>query len=234
MRTTTRPALLAVGAVATLALSLTACNDGSGTQDSAVGTSASSAAPSGATSAPASAPATHSASAPSGGRTSTSGGGSSSSGTGGGGVIAACTTKNTSVTFLQSSGHASDAQAAAATLKITNSSGAPCTIVGPTTVVANDDQGKASPVSGDNSNDGSDAVDVPAGAAVVADVLYNDVNSEATTSARYTCPVQASHVKVALPKDVGTTVNVMKANGSPGGVFSVCGTDFKVGAFAAR
>ncbi|MGW2255342.1 MULTISPECIES: DUF4232 domain-containing protein [Kitasatospora] len=242
MRTTTRPALLAVGAVATLALSLTACNDGSGTQDSAVGTSASSAAPSGATSAPASAPAAHSASAPaagsasapSGGRTSTSGGGSSSSGTGGGGVTAACTTKNTSVTFLQSSGHASDAQPAAATLKITNSSGAPCTIVGPTTVVADDDQGKASPVSGDNSKDGSDAVDVPAGAAVVADVLYNDVNSKGTTSARYTCPVQASHVKVALPKDVGTTVNVMKANGSPGGVFSVCGTDFKVGAFAAR
>ena len=69
---------------------------------------------------------------------------------------------------------------------------------------------------------------------VVADVLHNDVNSEGTESARYTCPVQASHVKVALPKDVGTTVNVMKADGSPGGVFSVCGTDFKVGAFAAR
>ena len=56
---------------------------------------------------------------------------------------------------------------------------------------------------------------------VVADVLHNDVNSEGTESARYTCPVQASHVKVALPKDVGTTVNVMKADGSPGGVFSV-------------
>lgn len=241
MRTTTRPALLAVGAVATLALSLTACNDGSGTQDSgAAGTSASSAAPSGSKSAPAAASTSASApaagSASSGGKTSTSGGGSSSSGTGTGGrgVTAACTTKNTSVTFLQSSGHASDAQPAAATLKITNSSGAPCTIVGPTTVVADDDQGKASPVSGDNSKDGSGAVDVPAGAAVVADVLYNDVNGEGTTSARYTCPVQASHVKVALPKDVGTTVNVMKANGSPGGVFSVCGTDFKVGAFAAR
>ncbi|MBO1416559.1 DUF4232 domain-containing protein [Streptomyces sp. FH025] len=225
MRTTTRPALLAVGAVATLALSLTGCNDGSGTQNSgAAGTSASSAAPSGSTS----------TSAPSGNRTSTSGGGNSSSHTGGGGVTAACTTKNTSVTFRQSSGHASNAQAAAATLKITNSSGAPCTIVGPTTVVADDDQGKASPVSGDNSKEGSEAVEVPAGAAVVADVLYNDVNSEGTESARYTCPVQASHVKVALPKDVGTTVNVMKANGSPGGVFSVCGTDFKVGAFAAR
>ncbi|MFE5584949.1 DUF4232 domain-containing protein [Kitasatospora sp. NPDC056531] len=235
MRTTTRPALLAVGAVATLALSLTACNDGSGTQDSgAAGTSASSATPSGSTSTSASASAPAAASASSGGRTSTSGGGSSSSGTGGGGVTAACTTKNTSVTFLQSSGHASDAQPAAATLKITNSSGAPCTIVGPTTVVADDDQGKAGPVSGDNSKDGSGAVDVPAGAAVVADVLYNDVNGEGTKSARYTCPVQASHVKVALPKDAGTTVNVMKANGSPGGVFSVCGTDFKVGAFAAR
>ncbi|MFI6476164.1 DUF4232 domain-containing protein [Streptomyces sp. NPDC050516] len=233
MRTTTRPALLAVGAVATLALSLTACNDGSGTQDSgAADTSASSAAPSGSASAAASAAGSSSAS--SGGGTSTSGGGSSSSGTGGGGVTAACTTKNTSVKFLQPSGHASGAQAADATLKITNSSGAPCTIVGPTTVVADDDQGKASPVSGDNSKDGSDAVDVPAGATVVADVLYNDVNSEGTESARYTCPVQASHVKVALPKDVGTTVNVMKADGSPGGVFSVCGTDFKVGAFAAR
>lgn len=241
MRTTTRPALLAVGAVAALALSLTACNDVSGTQDSgAAGTSASSAAPSGATSAPtapsgsAAAPASAAASASSGGKTSTSGGGSSSAGTGGGGVIAACTTKNTSVTFLQSSGHASDAQPAAATLKITNSSGAPCTIVGPTTLVAADDQGKASPVSGDNSKEGSGAVDVPAGAAVVADVLYNDVNGEGTASARYTCPVQASHVKVALPKDAGTTVNVMKANGSPGGVFSVCGTEFKVGAFATR
>ncbi|MFF4923346.1 DUF4232 domain-containing protein [Kitasatospora sp. NPDC001261] len=231
MRTTTRPTLLAVGAVAALALSLTACNDVSGTQDSgAAGTSASAAAPSG--SASASAPAA--ASAPSGGKTSTSGGGKTSSGTGGGGVTAACTTKNTSVAFLQSSGHASDAQPAAATLKITNSSGAPCTIVGPTTVVAADDQGKASPVSGDNSTAGSAAVDIPAGAAVVADVLYNDVNGEGTASARYTCAVQASHVKVALPKDAGTTVNVMKANGSPGGVFSVCGTEFKVGAFAAR
>ncbi|MFE4397763.1 MULTISPECIES: DUF4232 domain-containing protein [Streptomycetaceae] len=239
MRTTTRPTLLAVGAVAALALSLTACNDVSGTQDSgAAGTSASAAAPSGSTSASASAPAAASASAaasaPSGGKTSTSGGGKTSSGAGKGGVTAACTTKNTSVAFLQSSGHASDAQPAAATLKITNSSGAPCTIVGPTTVVAADDQGKASPVSGDNSTAGSAAVDIPAGAAVVADVLYNDVNGEGTASARYTCPVQASHVKVALPKDAGTTVNVMKANGSPGGVFSVCGTEFKVGAFAAR
>ncbi|MFE7588431.1 DUF4232 domain-containing protein [Kitasatospora sp. NPDC057512] len=240
MRTTTRPALLAVGAVA-LALSLTACNDDSGTQGSgAAGTSASSAAPSGSSSAPAAAATSAATSAPGaasaspGGKTSASGGGKTPSGTGGGGATAACTTKNTSVTFLQSSGHASDAQPAAATIKITNSSGAPCTIVGPTTVVAADDQGKASPVSGDNSTAGSEAVDVPAGAAVVADVLYNDVNGEGTSSARYTCPVQASHVKVALPKDVGTTVNVMKANGSPGGVFSVCGTDFKVGAFAAR
>ncbi|MFD5462213.1 DUF4232 domain-containing protein [Kitasatospora sp. NPDC127059] len=237
MRSTTRPALLAVGAVATLALSLTACNDVSGAQDSAAGgSSASSAAPSGSApaSASTSAPVSTSASAPSGGKASAGGGASSPSHTGGGGVTVACTTKNTSVTFLQSSGHASDAQAAAATLKITNSSGAPCTIVGPTTVVAADDQGKASPVSGDNSTAGSEAVDVPAGATVVADVLYNDVNGQGTTSARYTCPVQASHVKVALPKDAGTTVNVMKANGSPGGVFSVCGTDFKVGAFAAR
>ncbi|MGW3186061.1 DUF4232 domain-containing protein [Kitasatospora sp. NPDC001119] len=237
MRTTTRPTLLAVGAVAALALSLTACNDVSGTQDSgAAGAGASAAAPSGSTSAtaPAAASASAAASAPSGGKTSTSGGGSSSSGAGKGGATAACTTKNTSVAFLQSSGHASDAQPAAATLKITNSSGAPCTIVGPTTVVAADDQGKASPVSGDNSTAGSAAVDIPAGAAVVADVLYNDVNGEGTASARYTCPVQASHVKVALPKDAGTTVNVMKANGSPGGVFSVCGTEFKVGAFAAR
>ncbi|MFF9483187.1 DUF4232 domain-containing protein [Streptomyces sp. NPDC014733] len=244
MRTTTRPTLLAVGAVATLALSLTACNDGSGTQGSgAAGPSASSGASSGSSSASASGSssggsasvsAAGSSSASSGGGSSTSGGGSSSSGAGGGGVIVACTAKNTSVTFLQSSGHASDSQAADATLKITNSSGAPCTIVGPTTVVADDDQGKASPVSGDNSEGGSDAVDVPAGAAVVADVMYNDVNGQGTASARYTCPVQASHVKVALPKDVGTTVNVMKADGSPGGVFSVCGTDFKVGAFAAR
>ncbi|MFC8710450.1 DUF4232 domain-containing protein [Streptomyces sp. NPDC057197] len=224
MCTTIRPTLLALGAVAALALSLTACDDGSGTQNSgAADTSTSSAAASGSSSA-----------SSAGGGTSTSGGGGSSSGTGGGGVTAACTAKNTSVTFLQSSGHASDAQAAAATLKITNSSGAPCTIVGPTTVAADDDQGKASPVSGDNSEAGSDAVDVPAGATVVADVLYNDVNNEGTESARYTCPVQASHVKVALPKDAGTTVNVMKADGSPGGVFSVCGTDFKVGAFAAR
>ncbi|MFD8614591.1 DUF4232 domain-containing protein [Streptomyces sp. NPDC059631] len=232
MCTTIRPTLLALGAVAALALSLTACDDGSGTQNSgAADTSTSSAAASG--SASASAAGSSSASS-AGGGTSTSGGGGSSSATGGGGVTAACTAKNTSVTFLQSSGHASDAQAAAATLKITNSSGAPCTIVGPTTVAADDDQGKASPVSGDNSEAGSDAVDVPAGATVVADVLYNDVNNEGTESARYTCPVQASRVKVALPKDAGTTVNVMKADGSPGGVFSVCGTDFKVGAFAAR
>lgn len=96
-------------------------------------------------------------------------------------------------------------------------------------MTATDDENKAGPISADNSEEGSDAVDIPAGGSATADIGYNNLNTEGT--ARDTCPVGASTVKVGLPKQPDTTVNVLKADGSQGGYFSVCGDSFTVGAF---
>ncbi|OIV39471.1 hypothetical protein BIV57_01155 [Mangrovactinospora gilvigrisea] len=62
--------------------------------------------------------------------------------------------------------------------------------------------------------------------------MYSDVNSEGTSSA--SARDVSTRVKGALPKDAGTTVNVVKPNGAPGGVFNVCSTVLTVGAFADR
>ncbi|MFF2901134.1 DUF4232 domain-containing protein [Streptomyces sp. NPDC057966] len=221
MRTRTRTRIAAVGALAALsALALTGCNNG----DEADGAADSSA--------PASDSASTAASpnASSGSSSSTSGGGSSSKdGGGGGGATAACTLQTVSIKFLMSDHQATEQQAANGTLKLTNTSGATCTVVGPTTVTATDDENKAGPISEDNSEEGSDAVDIPAGGSATADIGYNNLNTEGT--ARDTCPMGASTVKVGLPKQPDTTVNVLKADGSQGGYFSVCGDSFKVGAF---
>ncbi|MGW2184076.1 DUF4232 domain-containing protein [Streptomyces sp. NPDC001732] len=221
MRTRTRTRIAAVGALAALsALALTGCNNGD-EADAAAGSSA-----------PASDSASTAASpkASSGSSSSTSGGGSSSKdGGGGGGATAACTLQTVSIKFLMSDHQATEQQAANGTLKLTNTSGATCTVVGPTTVTATDDENKAGPISADNSEEGSDAVDIPAGGSATADIGYNNLNTEGT--ARDTCPVGASTVKVGLPEQPDTTVNVLKADGSQGGYFSVCGDSFKVGAF---
>ncbi|MEU9318243.1 DUF4232 domain-containing protein [Streptomyces sp. NPDC048295] len=220
MRTRACTRIAAAGALVALsALALTGCNSDD-EADAATGSSASTAASPGASSG------------------SSSNGGSSSSGSGsngggsssGGGVTAACTTQNTSAQFRQSANHASESQAAAGSLRITNSSGAACTIVGPTVVTVTDEAKGSGPVSADNSEEGSDAVDIPAGGTATANVMYNDVNTEGT--ARLSCRTESSTVNVALPKDAGTTVNVMKADGSPGGVFSLCADSFKLGAFS--
>ncbi|MGW1108063.1 DUF4232 domain-containing protein [Streptomyces sp. NPDC002540] len=217
MRTRARTRIAAVGVLAALSmLALTGCNSG----DEADATAGSSA--------PTSDSASASTAAPSGSNSSTSGGGSSSNG-GGGGATAACTLQTVSIKFLMSDHQATEQQAANGTLKVTNTSGATCTVVGPTTVTATDDENKTDPISADNSEEGSDAVDIPAGGSATADIGYNNLNTEGT--ARDTCPMGASTVKVGLPKQADTTVNVLKADGSPGGYFSVCGGSFKVGAF---
>lgn len=220
MRTRARTRIAAVGALAALsALALTGCNNGD-EADAAAGSSAPSS-----DSASDSAPGSTAAS--SGSNSSTSGGGSSSND--GGDATAACTLKTVSIKFLMSDHQATEQQAANGTLKLTNTSGVTCTVVGPTTVTATDDENKTDPISADNSEEGSDAVDIPAGGSATADIGYNNLNTEGT--ARDTCPMGASTVKVGLPKQADTTVNVLKADGSPGGYFSVCGNSFKVGAF---
>ncbi|MFE7359087.1 DUF4232 domain-containing protein [Streptomyces sp. NPDC057543] len=223
MRTRARTRTAAVGALAALsALALTGCNSGD-EADAAAGSSAPASDSASASDSTAASP-----KASSGSNSSTSGGGSSSKG-GGGGATAACTLQTVSIKFLMSDHQATEQQAANGTLKLTNTSGATCTVVGPTTVTATDDENKAGPISADNSEEGSDAVDIPAGGSATADIGYNNLNTEGT--ARDTCPMGASTVKVGLPKQPDTTVNVLKADGSPGGYFSVCGDSFKVGAF---
>ncbi|MFF8915891.1 DUF4232 domain-containing protein [Streptomyces sp. NPDC015032] len=231
MRTRARTRIAAASALAALsALALTGCN-GDDEADAAAGSSASTAASSGSSSSGGGSSSGSSSSGSSSSGSSSSGGGSSSGGSSsGGGATAACTTQNTSAQFRQSANHASESQAAAGSLRITNSSGAACTIVGPTVVTVTDEAKGGGPVSADNSEESSDAVDIPAGGTATADVMYNDVNTEGT--ARLSCRTESPTVKVALPKDAGTTVNVMKADGSPGGVFSLCADSFKLGAFS--
>ncbi|MFG3532276.1 DUF4232 domain-containing protein [Streptomyces sp. NPDC047917] len=230
MRTRARTRIAAAGVLAALSmLALTGCNSGD-EADAAAGSSASTAASPEASSGSSSNGGGSSSGSSSNGGGTSSGGTSSGGSSSGGGATAACTTQNTSAQFRQSANHASESQAAAGSLRITNSSGAACTIVGPTVVTVADEAKGSGPVSADNSEEGSDAVDIPAGGTATADVMYNDVNTEGT--ARLSCRTESPTVKVALPKDAGTTVNVMKADGSPGGVFSLCADSFKLGAFS--
>ncbi|MFJ3902971.1 DUF4232 domain-containing protein [Streptomyces sp. NPDC090025] len=217
------PLVAASVALAGLALSGCGGSDKAADAGPADGTSTSAAAPATAT-------ATASASAqPSGSASaSASSGGASASGgsTGGSGDsydTVACTTKNTSVTFTASAHHASEHQPASAVVKVTNVSKKTCTIVGASTLTAKDDQGKADPVMVDNAENGTDAVDIKPGASVTARVAYTDLNFEGSASAREVCPVQASTIEFALPKDGNATVKVTKADGSAG-VFNVCRT----------
>lgn len=225
-----RTATLATAAVFVAGLSLTACN--SGDDDAKAKDSSSPSATASSTSTDSATGGT-STGKTGGGKT---GGGKASAtaagkGTGsGGGAVGACTTKTTTVQFIASASHASESEPAAATVKVTNTSGSTCTLVGGSTLTAKDDQGKAAPVETDNSAAGTDAVDIPAGASASAEVLYTDLNFEGSQSAREVCAVQASKVEIALPKDIARTVKVTKANGSAG-VFNVCTKDVKFGSF---
>ncbi|MFJ3309447.1 DUF4232 domain-containing protein [Streptomyces sp. NPDC086549] len=220
-----RTATFATAAVFVAGLGLTACN--SGNDDAKTGETSSPVT----TASPAS-----KASATAGTSTGKTGGSQASatatgSGSGsGGGAVSACTTKTTTVRFIASATHASESEPAAATVKVTNTSGRTCTIVGATTLTAKDDQGKADPVETDNSAAGTDAVDLGPGASATAEVLYTDLNFDGSQSAREVCAVQASSVRIALPKDVARTVKVTKASGSAG-VFNVCTKDVKFGSF---
>ncbi|MFE7170765.1 DUF4232 domain-containing protein [Streptomyces sp. NPDC057616] len=156
--------------------------------------------------------------------------GGDASARGGDGTIAACTARTTKAAFVAAARHATPSRPATGTLKITNTSAKPCTIVGATSLVAKDDQGKSSPIETDNSAAGTDAVDVRPGATATASVSYADLNFEGTESARQTCGVQASKVEIALPKDVSRTVKVTTDTGSAA-IFNVCGKEVKFGAF---
>ncbi|MEV0185135.1 DUF4232 domain-containing protein [Streptomyces sp. NPDC050625] len=224
-----RTATLATAAVFVAGLSLTACNSG---DDDAKAKDSSS--PSATASSTSTAGSTGSAT---GGTSTGKAGGAKASataagkGTGsGGGAVGACTTKTTTVQFIASASHASESEPAAATVKVTNTSGSTCTLVGASTLTAKDDQGKAAPIETDNSAAGTDAVDIAAGASASAEVLYTDLNFEGSQSAREVCAVQASKVEIALPKDVARTVKVTKTNGSAG-IFNVCTKDVKFGSF---
>jgi hypothetical protein len=143
----------------------------------------------------------------------------------------ACTTKNTRVRFIASPFHANEEEPASATVKVTNTSHARCTIVGPSVLTAKDDQGKATPITADNAADSKDAVDLKPGATATASVEYADVNFQGTASARGTCAVQASKVELALPDDTARAVRVTKSNGTAA-IFNVCGPGVKFDGFA--
>jgi hypothetical protein len=210
-----RTATLATAAVFVAGLSLTACNSGNDDAKAKDGSSPSATASSTSKGSTGSGTGGTSTGKPGGAKASATAAGK---GTGsGGGAVGACTTKTTTVQFIASASHASESEPAAATVKVTNTSGSTCTLVGASTLTAKDDQGKAAPIETDNSAAGTDAV-------------YTDLNFEGSQSAREVCAVQASKVEIALPKDIARTVKVTKANGSAG-VFNVCTKDVKFGSF---
>lgn len=221
---------LAAIALALAGLTLTACSGG---DDKAADSSSSASA-----SASASASGGSSTGASSVGEKGASADGSASSGKsvgaaagrGADGATQACTTKNTKVTFTASPFHASEQQAATATVKVTNTSGVTCTIVGASTLTAKDDQDKAQPIETDNHENGTDAVDLKPGASAQARVAYKDLNFDGSESAREVCAVQASTVEIALPKDVARSVQVTKTNGSAG-IFNVCDPEVSFSGF---
>ncbi|MFD7322482.1 DUF4232 domain-containing protein [Streptomyces sp. NPDC059875] len=237
MRVITRTATTAA-AIVLAGLSLTACGDDKSADKAAGDGPSATASASGSASTSASASASASSSASGSGSNASSSGGSSSgtssagtsTGGGTGGATGACTTKNTALTFIASAHHASEQEPAGATIKVTNTSKATCTIVGASTLVAKDDQAKAEPISADNSKNGTDAVDIKPGASAEAMVMYQDLNFEGSASAREVCAIQASTVEIALPDDEGRSVKVTKADGSAA-TFNVCGPDVKFDRF---
>ncbi|MEV6314319.1 DUF4232 domain-containing protein [Streptomyces sp. NPDC051776] len=148
----------------------------------------------------------------------------------GGDALVSCTTKTTEVRFLASATNATDLEPAKGTVLVRNTSSAPCTLTGPTNLTAKDDKGKDGSLSTDNSAAGSDAVDIPAHGQVAAVVEYTDTPSDGTGSPE-ACPVKASEVEIALPKDEARGVQVTEEGGAPAR-FTVCApAKVKFGAF---
>ncbi|MEV6318623.1 DUF4232 domain-containing protein [Streptomyces sp. NPDC051776] len=96
-----------------------------------------------------------------------------------------CTTKNTELEFLVVQ-HGNDQQDAQANVRITNTGSNTCTIVGVTTLLAEDITGKSAKVETDNAGGSDEAADVAPGQTAVALVEYPDHNNDGTGSEE--CP----------------------------------------------
>ncbi|MEU6083011.1 DUF4232 domain-containing protein [Streptomyces sp. NPDC047108] len=164
---------------------------------------------------------------------SSSGGGSATGGdTGGDGTgedaPGACTSENTEAAFFTGvPGSGQGGGKAQAIVRITNTSDKTCTIVGPTTLSASDQNGGPEAVNVDNGVDGGgEGLDVPPGDPVAAMVEYWDSGDDGRGGTE--CPWEASEVGIALPDDDSRTVPVQE--GAEGmepeaGVFTVCNVD---------
>ncbi|MGW3073692.1 MULTISPECIES: DUF4232 domain-containing protein [unclassified Kitasatospora] len=235
MRTAAR--LIATAAVAlTAGLALTAC-DGPGTGSEAAGS-----APSVAGSAP-SAPApvaSGKTAAASSGAGATSGAGSSTTGSGsgasGGSGTAAgsksCTAADVKLSVTGPTARASEQQPATAIIRAVNTSGRSCTLSGFPGVQLADDQGKSSPIDAVRHDGGPNTpVTLAPGAQATADLLYSDVNGQATSAGRHVCSVTGSKVSIILPNTT-QQVQVAVTGGVDNGTLNVCG-DLNVDPFAS-
>ncbi|MFG2909540.1 DUF4232 domain-containing protein [Kitasatospora sp. NPDC048286] len=225
MRTAAR--LIATAAVAlTAGLALTAC-DGPGAGSEAAGSAPSAAGPvaSGATAA-----ASSGAGASSGAASATTGGGSGGSGTAAGSK--SCTPADVKLSVAGPTSHASEQQPATAIIRAVNTSGRNCTLSGFPGVQLADDQGKSSPIDAVRHDGGPNTpVTLAPGAQATADLLYSDVNGQATASGRYVCAVTGSKVSIILPNTT-QQVQVAVTGGVDNGTLSVCG-DLNVDPFAS-
>lgn len=223
MHTTTRLVLTAATALAA-GLALTAC--GSGSSSSAAGSASPVASGTSAAASP-------STGATTGGSTGATTGGSTGGSTGGTGTGAGakhCTTAEVKLSVIGPDAHASDQQPAAASIRAVNISGHSCSLTGYPGVRLADDQGKSSPIDAVR-HEGAPVspVTLAPGAQATAQLLYSDVNGQASASGRYVCPVTGSKVQIILPNTT-TQVKVRVGGGVDNGTLDVCG-DLNVDAF---
>ncbi|MFG2915832.1 DUF4232 domain-containing protein [Kitasatospora sp. NPDC048298] len=232
MRTAAR--LIATAAVAlTAGLALTAC-DGPGAGSEAAGSAPSAAGSAPSAPAPAASGTTAAASsgagASSGAASATTGGGSGGSGTAAGSK--SCTPADVKLSVTGPTSHASEQQPATAIIRAVNTSGRSCTLSGFPGVQLADDQGKSSAIDAVRHDGGPNTpVTLAPGAQATADLLYSDVNGQATASGRYVCSVTGSKVSIILPNTT-QQVQVAVTGGVDNGTLSVCG-DLNVDPFAS-
>ncbi|MFJ5922829.1 DUF4232 domain-containing protein [Kitasatospora sp. NPDC092948] len=228
MRTATR--LIAAAVTLTAGLTLTACGS-SGSGSSAAPNSASSA-PGSAASATSgtTAAASSGTGAAAGGSGSTAGSGSGGSGTAAGSKH--CTGADVKLSVTGPAARASEQQPAMATIRAVNTSGNTCTLTGFPGVQLADDEGKASPIDAVRHQGGANTpVTLAPGAGATAQLLYSDVNGQATASGRYVCAVTGSKVSIILP-DTTQQQQVSVTGGVDNGTLNVCG-DLNVDPFAS-
>jgi hypothetical protein len=128
------------------------------------------------------------------------------------------------MTVLGPDGHASEQEPAYASLHVKNTSGRTCTLTGYPGIRLADDQDKSAPIDAvRHQGMGAGTVTLKPGQLANAELLYSDVNTEASPSGRYVCAVQGSKVSVILP-DTTQQVQVPVSGGVDHGVISVCGT----------